>query len=428
MKAHGRNRPAEDGSRWDPWVPPAMGALALLPLATYHGMFGRLFWFGDEFDLIDQMDRLGIWRWAWLAFAENFVPLFKLLWGGAVLASGGSCFTLIAILWLTHAFNVALLGRLMRSCGLPWAAVLLAQAVFGLTSVNFETLAWSVQWSQVLSVMFMLLALERFARGPGSLAPVGWAAASALSFSRGVLTGILLALASAWPGGWGPPTRARTRAALAGAYLLPSVVTAILIALLTPTANERHMAGHWADASVFGAWCYCLNPAYRLLGIASWGLGTVLLLGTLKVALVACSLACSRGRARTLFVVLTLSDLANAVLLGIGRFHTGLPAAVSSRYQYASLVAVLPLAGFWLSRLCERIPGPAAARRVILAALLAGACVLMCRQWRVEIDPFTVWRGTDSRRVLLNGSGPVPGSPGISMERAHELVSKYHLH
>jgi hypothetical protein len=428
MKAPEIGRPAAYGGPWDLWVPPAMGVLSLLPLAMYHGMFGRLFWFGDEFDLIDQMDRLGIWRWAWLAFAENFVPLFKLLWGGAVLASGGSCATLIAILWLTHAVTVALLGRLMRSCGLPWAAVLPAQAVLGLTSVNYETLAWSIQWSQVLSVTFMLLALGGFVRGPGGLAPVGWAAASALSFSRGALTGILLALASAWPAGWGPPARLPRRAALAAACLVPSAVTAILITLLAPTANQRHMAGHWADASVYGAWCYCLNPAYRLLGIISWGLGTVLVLGTVKVALVAWSLARSRGRSRFLFVMLTLFDLGNAVLLGVGRYHTGLPTVVSSRYQYASLIAVLPLAGFWLARQWERIPGPAAARRLSLAALLVAACVLMCRQWRVEIDPFTAWRGTDSRRALLSGSGPVPGSPGISMERAGELVSRYHLH
>jgi hypothetical protein len=421
-------RPGEGRDSRDLWVPPAMGLLALLPLAVYHGMFGRLFWFGDEFDLVDQMDRLGIWRWAWIALGENFVPLFKFLWGGAVLATGGSYAAMIALLWLTHAANVALLGRLMRTCRLPWEAVLLAQAVLGLAPVNFETLAWSIQWSQVLSLGFMMLALDGFFRGPGSLAPVGWAAASALSFSRGALTGLLLALACAWPGAGPPSIRPRRRAVLGAAYLLTSAAAIVLVTLIAPTANPRHMAGHWGDASVFFAWCYCLNPAYRFLGIASRGPGPVIVLGVLKIALVGWALARSRGRARALFAILTLFDLGNAVLLGIGRYHTGLPQAVSSRYQYASLIAILPLAGFWFSRQWERIPGPRASRRLALAALLAAACVLMCLEWRVELDPFTVWRGTDSRRTFLSGAGPVPGSPGTSMERAGELVSRYHLH
>jgi hypothetical protein len=396
-----------------------MGLLALVPLWMYRGMFGRLFWFGDEFDLVDQIDRLGIWRWALLAFGENFVPLFKVLWGGAVLASGGSYRALIALLWLTHALNVALLGRLMRSSGLAWAAVLFAQAVLALTPVNFETLGWSIQWSPVLCTTFMLLAIGGFLGRPGALAPVGWAAASALCFARGALTGILLALAT---------VRNRGRPGLAAAYLLPSAAAVVLITLLAPTANPRHMAGHWGDAAVFGAWCYCLNPFYRLLAVAPWGPPTVLALGTLKAALVAWAIARSRGRTRALFVILTLFDLGNAALLGIGRYHTGLPQAVSSRYQYAALIAILPLAGFWLSRQSERIPAPAAARRLILGALLAAACVLMCMEWRVELDPFTVWRGTDSRRILLSGAGPVPGSPAMSMDRARELVAKYGLH
>src|SRR5580658_3101875 len=386
-----------DARSRDRWILLAMGALALLPYFFYHGMFERLYWFADEFDLIDQMDRLGFPRWVCLAFAENFVPLFKVLWGGAILVFGGSYAAMIAVMWLTHALNVVLLGRLMRTCGFSWAAVLFSQAIFGLTSINFETLAWSVQWSSVLSVTFMLLALDFFARRPLTLAPLGWAAASALSFSRGVLTGLLLSFASVWPD-WSPAARFPRRAAYAAAYALPPIAVGLLIAVLVPTGNHRHMAGHWGDAAVFGTWYYCLNPTYRLLGFESWGPRTVVILGFFKLALIAWSLARSRGRPRMLLVLLVLFDLANAVLLGIGRYHTGLQAAVSSRYQYASLIGILPLAAFWVSRQWEKIPTSRDPRRLMFAALLAAISFAMCRQWSVELDPFTIWRGTTSRQ------------------------------
>src|ERR1035438_5327332 len=168
----------------DRWILLAAGCLALAPFVAYHRMFGRLYWFGDEFDLIDQIDRIGFWRWIWLVFAENFVPVFKLLWGGGVLAFGGSYLAMVATVWLTHALNVALLGRVMRTCGLSSVAVICAQVAFGLSPANIETLAWTVQWSAVLSVTFMLLAFDGFFRAPSGPASFAWSAASALCTSR----------------------------------------------------------------------------------------------------------------------------------------------------------------------------------------------------------------------------------------------------
>lgn len=432
MKQTQAIQPSERAPHRDRWILAALGFMALFPYALYHGMFDRLYWFGDEFDLIDQMDRLGFWRWVWLVFAENFVPLFKVLWGGAVLAFGGSYGAMIAILWLTHALNVVLLGRLMRTCGLSWTAALVALIPFGLTASNLETLAWSVQWSSVLSVTFMLLAMDGFARRPFLPAPVGWAAASALSFSRGVLTGLLLAFACILPNGRETSARLSLRITYAAAFMLPALVVALLITRLMPSGNQTHMEGHWGDAAVFGAWYYCLNPAYRLLGFDSWGLRTVMMLGFLKIALVAWSVARARDRKRKLFVMLVLFDLGNAVLLGIGRYHTGLPASVSSRYQYASLIGILPLAGFWFSEQWEKIPFSRTPRRIALVALSTVAVICLCRQWPADLGPFTTWRGTDSRRVILGNSdqGPqgVPGIPGLPMARARQLAARYSLH
>jgi hypothetical protein len=406
-----------------------MGGVALAPLALYHDLFSRLFWFGDEFDLIDQIDRFGFWSWLGRTFAETFVPLFKVLWGGAALGFHGSYAVMITLVWLTHAANVVLLGRVMRMAGMGWTGVILAQAVFGLTSINLETLAWTVQWSAVLSVGFMLLALEGLFRAPFGMASVVWSAASALSFSRGVLTGPLVALGSIWPGPPRPAPAFSRRIAFIAGCLLSSAVVAYLIGHLA-RGNHRHVGGHVGEAAIFGLWYYCLNPARNLFSVESLGWHTVMALGLCKVALVAWALARSVGRGRLLFALLVAFDLGNAALLGIGRYHTGLAATLSSRYQYASLIGIVPLAAFWLSQLWGRIPIPRKLRDGLALTAVGVAAAVMCRDWHGALEPFAVWRGSDSRRALVDesGSGPVPGIPGMTRERARELIAKYHLH
>lgn len=418
--------PAEAPAGRDRWILLAAAALSLAPFVAYRGLFGRLFWYGDELDLIDQMDRQGFWRWMWVPFAENVVPLFKALWVGCLLLFHGSYAAMIALLWVTHALNVGLLGRLMRLCGLPWLAVAPALLLFGLPAAQFETLAWSVQWSAELSTTFLLLAAGSFlgpSRGP---APFAWSLASALSFSRGILTGVLLAGACALPGG-----DKKGRWARVAGYLVPAAAVAVAIALFAD-GNQGHMKGHVGEAAVYGAWYYCLNPAHRLLSQDSAGWGAVAVLGSLKLALVAWALVRSRGRERSLFILLVAFDLGYAALLGIGRYHTGLPTSMSSRYQYASLLGIAPLAGFWFARQWERIPAAPWLRSSLAAGLLLSAAGFMVRQWPRELEPFTRERGTRSRQVLLETPNPapysVPGVPWLSNERARQLIAKYHLH
>ena len=56
----------------------------------------------------------------------------------------------------------------------------------------------------------------------------------------------------------------------------------------------------------------------------------------------------------------------------------------------------------------------------------------MMRNWQAELEPFTTWRGTESRRMLFVEPNPdphgVPGIPGLEMDRAKALVTKYNLH
>ncbi len=404
---------------------------AFLPFVVFHRLFARLYWFGDDFDQIDLIDRLGFWRWMWRFYGENLVPLFKLLWGSCVLGFGGSYAVMIAIIWLNHALNVVLLGRLMRTCGQTWPAVCFALVVFGLTPVTIETLAFSVEWSVVLSMTFMLAGLDRVFLRPFRWASGAWALASVLSFVKGVLAGPLFALASLLPKGAGPRERPALRAAQAAWYILPSVVVSALIAGLAE-GNHRHMAGHALDAIVYGLWYYGLNPLYGLFSVESWGWHTVVVLGLVKIALIVWTLALSRGKQRALFMVLVAFDLANAVLLGVGRFNFGLLTAVSSRYQYASLIGILPLAGFWFARTWEGLMAPAAVRHAVLVILLLALGLSLLKQWSSDMGQWSGWRGTEPRRILLVEAAPgprsVPGYPGFSTQRAKDLIAKYHLH
>ena len=97
------------------------GADALFCL--WHAQFSRLFWFADDLFLLDQISRRGFWHWTMEMFAENFAPLFKLLWGGAAFVFHGSYLAMLVLLWLTHALNIALFGRLLTragfNCGSP---------------------------------------------------------------------------------------------------------------------------------------------------------------------------------------------------------------------------------------------------------------------------------------------------------------------
>ena len=417
----------------DVWLPALGGLVALVPLVVWHRLFFALFWFGDEFDLIDQIDRVGFGPWTWQVFAENFVPLFKLLWGGAVFAFQGSYPVMIALVWLTHAVNVYLLGRLMRVAGFSWTAVLMAQVVFGLSPTNIETLGWSVQWSAVLATSFMVAAFLTFIKasqvgGAGTSSTVSIllsSLASAWSFSRGVLTGACLVLGCLL-------TRTPSlvlRGLRALLWLSPAVLTALLIATFA-RGNHEHLAGHGAEMLHYALCFFCLNPLRDSLGWGSVGWTAIAGLGAVKLAVIGWGLWRGRGDQRTVMLLLLAYDLGNAVLLGIGRFHTGYETSTSSRYQYSSLVAVLPFVGFAVADLIGHLPRRF--RSLATAALIAATAIGVGRGWPEAAGPFCDRRGGESRRVLLGSAQPgpyaVPGIPFMTTERGRELIAKYHLH
>ncbi|MBI4626993.1 MAG: hypothetical protein HY736_27695 [Verrucomicrobia bacterium] len=425
--------------RWVPALPWIAAALALAPAVWCARPFADLWWFGDDWDLLDHIQRAGFWRWALQPFAENFVPLFKVLWGGLVFAGGGAYWPMIAALWLTHALNTALFARLLRTAGFGLTATGFAVVVFGLAAVNIETLAWSVQWSALLAITFFLFAAQILVRRIDAGLAIGWptllglfllSAASALAFSRGVLTGGALAAISLLPLGATPrawPARLR----VAAACLLPAVAVTVTIMLVSP-GNLRSLGGHWRAVAEFGLCNWAATPLHGLLASVTWHWPFVLVLGAVKFALILAVFRGATSRQRVLLVLLLVLDLGNAVLLGIGRHHTGLPAANGSRYYYNSLLCMLPFLALAFSAWLRPLPTPRL-RLTFAAGLVLAVMWHVARGWPEAAENFAAHRGRNTRELLLRHPNPpaenaVPGIPFLPTRRARELIEIYRLH
>ncbi|HVU16312.1 MAG TPA: hypothetical protein VHD32_05285 [Candidatus Didemnitutus sp.] len=416
-----------------------LGLVALLPFLIWWRRFAELFWFGDDYFLLDQMAAMGFWPWTAKPFTETFAPLFKIFWGGSALMFDGSYLAMLALMWATHAVNTVLLGRVLSRASFPAAAVFLVQLAFALSAANIETLGWSVQWSSLLATTFLLGGMLIAQTRP--IDADGWrwrwdglmmlmVAASACSFARGVVTGPVLALA--W---WLRHPSGGIRRSIPSilACLAPAVVVAGVIVLFA-AGNQQHMSGHWTDAFRFGGAYFLFNPAFLLFGADPWNAGVLITAGLLKVGVVVAGLILARGKTRNGLILFLAYDLANAILMGIGRHHTGLPSVLSSRYCYSALLATLPFVGVVFARGLEFLRAQSRLQVVVTATVLAAIAVLGLAGWPRALDEFTIHRG-NSLRALMAAPTTKPGEhvvvPSLEfmhVERAKALIRAYHLH
>ncbi|MCC6416102.1 MAG: hypothetical protein IT582_09350 [Opitutaceae bacterium] len=433
--------PAPESWRARLLLPATIGGVALLPFLIWQGEFKKLFWFGDGYFLLDQLAAMGFRDWTLRAFAENFVPLFKLLWGGAALAFDGSYAAMLWLLWLTHAFNAAVFARWLRRGGFaPWPTVV-AVGVFALAPTNLETLGWSIQWSAVLATTFMLLGLWWLERNRHLANRLSWtlhwplamcSAASACCFSRGVLTGGVFAAALLCPvlaaRDW---AALRQRLPAAFICLTPSVAVSLVI-MSAASGNHQHLAGHGVAIAQFAASYFWLNPFYAWAATGPASTVLVLTSGALKLAILIGGLLWAGERSRRLLWVLLIFDLGNALLIGVGRYHTGFLAAMSSRYQYGSLFATLPFAVVCLQRGLAWLRAPRL--RFGLAALVVASLAAICLAgWPSELRHFTGWRGSELRALMAapatsDPNAEVPGLEHMHIERAKALQRAFNLH
>jgi hypothetical protein len=413
---------------------PVLAAVAAIaPFVVLREQFHQLFWFGDEWDLLAQVRRLGFAGWVAVPFAENWAPLFKAAWLATVLGSQGSYFALLTVLWLSHALNVLLFALLLRHCGFRPAAVAFAGVAAGVPATNIETLGWSVQLSPVLSFTFLLLAtlaLFRMAAAPSR----GWAAAvallslcSGLCFSRGVLAGLCCAALALFPFGLRIEARG-LRLGLAASCVAASAAMAVAIAR-TASGNHQHLLDAGAPAFTrmahFGAAFLFLNPLDDLLHLrAAPGL-KMALYGALQVAAFAAALSRTSGAKRTVIALFALLDLGNAALVAVGRYHTGIGAVVSSRYQYVPLFCLAPALAALLEEVAKRL-GRAAG--TFLAGVTAAAAIALAWPWPEAIRDWVGSRGGAREALRHDSVTTMPNTAGLPVVEARAVETAYHLH
>ena len=385
----------------------------LLPLLVFAGEFQKLYWFHDDWDMLDGASRLGLWRWVPEPFLkESVIPVSKLLSIAAVRLFDGSYFAMIALLFATHAANVWLYGELLRRLQVPAIAIAFALGTFGLAWSNIETLLWFIQWTPVLAMTFFLAAwlwlVAREPRGPAGIA--GYTlllGASALSSSRGIVSGLAAALFT-----W----RSGRRLSL----ILAAIVPAAALIVVMKVVMAGRPAPLLSEAALFAVYHWLLNPLYLLLPIPHKTVnGSALLIcGAIKLAVIAGAWLRWRDQ-RALLATLLCFDLLTSASAGYARVGTGLAASVSSRYQYISLFCFGPFAGLVAAR----------QRRALAVVVLIAWFALLAWPWRRHAPQWANERGVEVRRALAVAADNDPLWPTqMTAGRARELIREYNLH
>jgi hypothetical protein len=421
--------------------------LALLcsaPLLWQWRHFSNLYWFHDDWELISQMADNGVAAWIWQPFAESWTPLFKLFWSAAIRVVNGSYTAMIVLLWATHLAIVWLLGTILLRCGFDMRAAAVAMLTLGLSWSNIETLGWATQWCPLLATLFLLLAcdqllvVERLGRRAiwRSALILLLTASSALSFSRGILTGIVLAVLLWFPPFPRMPAFWRNRVVMSLALVL--IVAGVLIAyshiLVTYAAFSEITPERALDMVRFAACYELLNPLFHVLPIPRKlpDLRSVVIAGVIKWVVVAIATYVATPLQRRILGTLLTYEIGTALLVSVGRHQFGLEGAVSSRYQHVSLLCFSPFVGiaFWkATEGLSRLFVPSAARRIFYAALLAGWALLLVFPWARHAERWARWRGTDARNAVMSAPADQRfGLPSITAERARELIRLYNLH
>jgi hypothetical protein len=415
---------------------------SLAPLLFNLSRFQMLFFFGDEWDLLSQMSHVGLLRSSLEQFGENFVPLFRLLWEGAVLAFHGSYFSVVVLLWLTHFAIMVTFGSILRRIGLHPFVIVFSMLTCSLAWSNIESLAWTVQWSPMLATLFFVLSFLLLT-SLGGVEEWTWQVilklalyivlllASALCFSRGVINGPALAGFALL--GWRPTTNPLLRRTILEISLIvPAILMAFIYVPMMLRAPHPQSASHLQDIVLYGVYAFSLNPLFR---IACWDQGQVgapaaVVFGLLQGAIVLSGFAVIRkSRLQMAFMgSLLVYELLSCSLLAIGRYNTGMQSTVSSRYQYIALLGLAPFIGILLQRILFK-PSNWLDRAAMWAVLLAW-CVLLLYRWPIEINTWSIWRGTEVRKALQL-SQPQDGPFAASTQpwgSAAELQVKYNLH
>jgi hypothetical protein len=424
----------------------------------YFNYFSQLFWFGDEIHLLSEIRHEGFWNWIRSNFAENFVPLFKVLWGGSAILFGGSYLAMMAILWGTHILNGVLLASLLLRVGILPLGVAFAVVTFAVTASTHESLGWTVQWSAVLATTFFLSALHFLVAAVNRTAVsfslglfcVSCLFASSMCFSRGILVCATVSFSAfVWSGYLYFKKERKASASfliLSIFSMAPAVISASMI-FMGSTGNHQSifsLEGETLQKMVFFALhAFAMNPLSRLFGddTVSWP-ELIFFMSIKSFILIWAFYALRKYSALTALIALTLLcfDLGNSTLLGLGRYHTDLRFAIGSRYQYEFLVSLSPFLAIAFSSFYLWISEQYTQRLAFaLSALLVGAwSFALAKQWEPTLIQWSGWHGREGRRALLEMNAPPAGMTGnqlwlgippvISYDEAKAVTKEFNLH
>ena len=415
---------------------------ALIPFLLNLEHFQKLIWFGDAWDELGRASNQGLGNWAFTVFAENYVPLFKFLWLSTIQLSNGSYIAMMSVVWITHALVVYCYGSLLIKNGVPLQGTAFSMIILGLTWTNIETLTWSIQWSASLSILFFLLAFYLLSDILKHDRHMNWKKiflfflcnfASQLCFSRGVLTGIIFSLYCLIM-----LALLNSKKALPIFLSIISILPSFLLtALILKYSSGNHLSLTTAGVETYylmlqyAMHYFLLNPVSRILQANGDTTSFFLLVSTFKIGVFSLALFLSKGQARMLVLIFLLLDLGNAALLGIGRYHTGLEAALGSRYQYTSLICFgVPLAIIF-EKIIARLNSNQKLQSGIIAIIFLAWSAFALYRWDSEIKPWVHWRGIDVRTFIANtndSTSKMPGIPFLTREEARKIATDYNLH
>lgn len=418
-----------------------LSLLAILPLILFEKHIRKLFWFGDEFDLLNEFSGLGSYA-ILTPFAENFCPLFKLVWFQSVFWLDGQYFWIIAISWLIHVIIVLVFYKLLTSAGFDSFVSIFSASIFGIIPTNIETLTWSVQMSATLSMFFFVLGCHfqlkasDFNKSLSTTVVVGLfmcALLSALSFSRGVLTGVVYFWHTLVVSKFSLHKLRKKILALLACLIPPAIVSSVII--ISSQGNHSALSNllesYWGVVH-FGLFNFFLNPILMMLNLGCSNDALNIVVGVSKTLIILAVLSRVDPKQRNLLLLLLIFDVGNSLLLGVGRFHTGLPAAISSRYQYASLICFLPFLGCFIQLILCVFKDLRIKHTLHVFTIVLFATISLIR-WNSEINSWVKWRGQEIREELKHNSlspdskmAPcVPES--MKLSKAKEIIEKFHL-
>ncbi|MCB0331121.1 MAG: hypothetical protein KDD70_15740 [Bdellovibrionales bacterium] len=379
-----------------------VGALLVtaLPLILYGRRFLRLFWFADEIALLHEWNEIGFSKWAFASFAENVIPVYKAIWGGAVLLSGGDYDLMILTLWITHFGIIGLFYQLLRQHSLDRLSSFLASATVGIAWGNIHLLTISYHLNAGLAALFALAALVIATNSKDRLYGLlvffiytVLLAISVLSFSRGIAYAASFFcywILRAWLS-----KREKT-----GKYLIfgvlsciPIVIALTLLLTNTDSANKMHagLEKNLYQQFQYAYTFFAINPWHHVLQLAgdTWNSpSTLIVFFIVKIVVYGTAIALvprERSGLFALFVMFLAFDLLHSLMLGYGRAAEGLETTIVPRYQRSSLLALAPALAFAFVTLTERFVRGGEVKTATRSVIITLWLTLLLIPWFVKL-------------------------------------------